>query len=357
MTKSTAIASQQTENVSERENSIQSFPDPFAVIKDLRPINRLPKQAIEKLAPHAEKVQINKGKSLLNTIKHREFVFFLLDGQLELTKENGESEPMSGQDSNALSALDRRTRGVSDIVCVEPCILAKLPWRHLEESLMQFAPNELESNTLEVKEILSSTSSDWMVRLLQSDLLAALPPANIQQVMSAVEPLQVKKDEVIIRQGDDPDHFYVAEKGQFAVLREVESSKREIQLAKLKSGDFFGEEALITGNQRSTTVKAITDGMVLKVHGDTFKRSIVEPTVVQLGNTATQERLAEDSRLIDVRESEQFSSGAIPDSINLVLKLLRINSNRLDKEIPYITAARRTQRGGTRGIFVAGERF
>lgn len=332
------IADLGTSETTERDE-IAQFPDAVSVIKQLRPINRLPAEAIEKLAAKTEKLSTEKGTSLFNTIKDREFVYFLLDGEINLIKESAPAELMSSDDDGARSALDRRTKNVSDIVCTKPCILAKLSWRELEQNLLEFAPNELDSNTLEVKEILSSTCSDWMVRLLQSDLLAALPPANIQEVMSAVEPLQVKKDETIIRQGDDPDHFYVIEKGQYGVLRHIESSGREVQLAKLKTGDFFGEEALITGNKRGTTVKALANGMVLKVHGNTFTQSIVEPTVVKIGGTAAQERLGDGSILIDVRETELYEAGSIAGSINLVLKLLRINSNQLDKEANYITVA------------------
>ena len=315
------------------------FPDPTAVISRLRPVNRLPKKAIESLASHAEKVEIAKQCSIIELIRDREFVYYLLDGKLTLFKDESTRESISGQDEVALSPLDRRTRGFNDLVCADKCVLAKLPWRRLEELLMEFAPNELDSS-LEVKEILSSTSSDWMVRLLQSDLLADLPPSAIQEVMSAVEPLEVKKDEIIIRQGDDPDHFYIIETGSYDVVRQTESSARQVQLATLKAGDFFGEEALITGNKRGTSVKASTNGMLLKVHRSTFTKSIVEPTVTRLDADEAYLKFQQtDCQFIDVRERELFEKGSLPRSLNLVLKLLRINSNQLGKEKTYVTVA------------------
>ena len=333
--KSTATSDDKGKN----PGSTGRFPDPTVAIGNLRPICRLPEKSIESLASHLEKVQVAEGQSLVEKLKDRQYVYYLLDGKLTLTYNSGTSETLSQADDAAQNPLDRRIQGVSDIVSATACVLAKLPWRQLEEYLLQFAPNELDSNTLEVKDVLSSTCSDWMVRLLQSELLSALPPANIQEVMSAVEPLQVRKDETIIRQGDDPDHFYVIEKGQFTVTRHLESSGRDIQLAKLTTGDFFGEEALITGNKRGTTVKAASGGMVLKVHGDTFKRSIVEPTVYKMSSDTARKSLQEGRLIVDVREEEQFAAGAIPNSINLVLKLLRINSNQLDKDASYITAS------------------
>ena len=178
-----------------------------------------------------------------------------------------------------------------------------------------------------------------MVRLLQSELLSGLPAANIQQVMSAVEPIQVRQDELIIQQGDAPDHFYIVEKGEFCVIRHVETSGRDVQLAKLKAGDFFGEEALITGNKRGTSVKAASAGLLLKVHGDTFTQSIVEPTVARVSAGEASTQLKAGAILLDVRESERFEAGKLPGSENLVLKLLRINSNQLDKNLQYVTVA------------------
>jgi CRP-like cAMP-binding protein len=53
----------------------------------------------------------------------------------------------------------------------------------------------------------------------------------------------------------------VEESGGASVLK---SDKDRLQLATLKEGDFFGEQALITKEPRSATVIALTDVQLLK---------------------------------------------------------------------------------------------
>ena len=332
-----ALSSPQDQN-SDNVSLGDKFPDPIKVIETLRPVNQLPPAAVEKLAELTEKCTVEPGVSITEIIKDRAFVCYLIVGSLQIVEHGKNSEVIRFDHDDAKNALDRRIQDSSDIVAAEQSILAKIPWGKLEDLLLEFAPSNLDS-TLEVKEILATTCSDWMVRLLQSELLSGLPASNIQQVMSAVEPLQVRPEEMIIHQGDAPDHFYIIEKGEYGVIRHAEKSGRDIQLAKLKPGEFFGEEALITGNERGTSVKALSEGMLLKVHGDTFTKAIVEPTVSRVGASDVLDQIQAGAVMLDVREPERFNAGAVPASQNLVLKLLRINSNQLDKETHYVTAA------------------
>ena len=215
--KNAALSSSQKQG---HENQFEEhgFPEPVDVITPLRPVNQLPIDAIEKLAEVTEKYPVAKGRSIVDVIKDRSFVYYLITGSLNIVNDGKTTERITSDQDDTKNALDRRIKESSDVVAAEPCILAKIPWGKLEDLLLQFAPSNLDS-ALEVMEILTTPCSDWMVRLLQSELLSGLPAANIQQVMSGVEPIQIRKDELIIQQGDAPDHFYIIEKGKFSVIR------------------------------------------------------------------------------------------------------------------------------------------
>ena len=58
-----------------------------------------------------------------------------------------------------------------------------------------------------------------------------------------------KAGEVVIKQGDDGDYFYVITEGRCLVTRETPLSRDGLKLAELRVGDRFGEEALISGRQ------------------------------------------------------------------------------------------------------------
>ncbi|MBF0494563.1 MAG: cyclic nucleotide-binding domain-containing protein, partial [Candidatus Omnitrophica bacterium] len=84
------------------------------------------------------------------------------------------------------------------------------------------------------------------------------------------EPASYKKDDVIVRQGDAGDKFFVITRGEAKVLRrELDGSVKEI--AVLGKGDFFGEMALINGTgQREASVQATTDTDVLVLTKEEF---------------------------------------------------------------------------------------
>lgn len=315
------------------------FADAQNVIQELRPINRLPEEAVAKLAELTDNLSVSAGVTVSNMVRESDYVHYLVEGTLGLVDSNNEKKILSAGSAECKTAIDRRLNGSVDLVAETNCFLARLPWSELENFLLQHAPDELSSSTLEVKEILSSTCSDWMVRLLQSDLISMLPAANIQEVLASVDVLELSPGEVVINQGDDPDHFYIIEAGKFCVFRDIQSTGRQVELATLSTGDFFGEEALITGDKRGTSVKATTKAKLLKVHGEQFKKSIVEPTIARESLDEVHERLNNGATLIDVRTSEQYKLGHVPNSINLVLQLLRINSNQLDKQSGYVVGA------------------
>ena len=155
----------------------------------LRPINRLPKQAVENIAAQAYLYQASAGESLMQRISDEKYVHYLLDGSVQIFCANSKTETLIASDPTAKNALGRITKSAQDIVANCPSTLGQLPWEALEKFLIQYAPAEL-SSTLEVQEILSATSSDWMVRLLQSDLFSMLPAGNIQKVLASIEFLE-----------------------------------------------------------------------------------------------------------------------------------------------------------------------
>lgn len=80
--------------------------------------------------------------------------------------------------------------------------------------------------------------------------------------------------EIIVRQGQVGDCMYVVQNGQVEVLQEEDG--KEVPLAVLGKGDFFGEMALFDHEVRSATVRAHGEALVLTVEKKTFLRRIHE---------------------------------------------------------------------------------
>ena len=108
-----------------------------------------------------------------------------------------------------------------------------------------------QTGTYEVNELQAGngngTGDDWMTMLLQSRAFHRIPPANLQAVFMRMQRMNYVAGDVVIRQGDEGDYFYVIMNGRCAVSRETPLNREGIRLAELGMGETFGEEALISG--------------------------------------------------------------------------------------------------------------
>ncbi len=95
-------------------------------------------------------------------------------------------------------------------------------------------------------------------------ILLPLPPDVRRQVILKMQPLTFHFGDVIVREGDEADSFYVLRAGRARVVKGSEGDG-EIVLNTLRAGDSFGEAALLKAERRSATVRAIDDVTVLRL--------------------------------------------------------------------------------------------
>lgn len=81
------------------------------------------------------------------------------------------------------------------------------------------------------------------------------------------------KGEIIVEQGHAGDSLYIIKEGSASVSVHV-SAGTEKEIARLLRGDFFGEMALLTGEPRSATVKALDDVEVIVIYKEALKQLI-----------------------------------------------------------------------------------
>lgn len=80
--------------------------------------------------------------------------------------------------------------------------------------------------------------------------------------------------EVIVRQGESGDCMYEILEGTVEVLRE--KNGKEVCLAVLSKGDFFGEMAIFEREVRSATVRAMGEVRAITIDKKTLLRRISE---------------------------------------------------------------------------------
>ncbi len=98
-------------------------------------------------------------------------------------------------------------------------------------------------------------------------LFSDLSPTAFGALTRALDLEKVSPGDVVLRQGEPGDSFYVIASGLFRVERSGETAE-PVVLAHLDDGAFFGEMALLSGEPRAASVVAETDGELLKIRAD-----------------------------------------------------------------------------------------
>jgi CRP-like cAMP-binding protein len=100
------------------------------------------------------------------------------------------------------------------------------------------------------------------VRQIYDEWLAkALPQLSEEQLIAATaqsENVKFSPGQIIFRQGDLADKFYIITKGQVDVLRMDKKTGQEVQVARLSEGQYFGEIGVLGRTERTATCKAVT---------------------------------------------------------------------------------------------------
>jgi len=176
----------------------------------------------------------------------------------------------------------------------------------------------------------------WMFQMIQSEIFRDLPTENIERFFSAVERCEHKSGDVIVTQGEPGDYYYMVAEGECVVSRKVVMISFDI--AELKTGSSFGEEALISGGKRNATITMKTDGVLMRLSKENFTELLKHPTIKSI-SAADAARQVQDgtAALLDVRMESEHGAKSLHDSLNIPLYKLRERLEELDKSITYIT--------------------
>jgi CRP-like cAMP-binding protein len=136
-------------------------------------------------------------------------------------------------------------------------------------------------------------------RLTTEKILAALPDANqttLYGLGTEVKRQIYKPGAVIVQKGEAAEHFYVIIRGDVEI---VQPDPQEAVVARLRSGQYFGEIGLLRGGKRIATVRAALDENdeveVMVIHRQTFLKIMEELQLSQKDIAAVMaHRLQED---------------------------------------------------------------
>ena len=103
-------------------------------------------------------------------------------------------------------------------------------------------------------------------------LFSSLNDHQRAQIADSLRAEQVRKDDVVFRQGDEGDKFYIVEEGTLVAMKSTNAGP-EKQVMRFSAGDYFGELAMLNDQPRAATIRVTSDfATILSMDRDTFKR-------------------------------------------------------------------------------------
>ncbi len=181
---------------------------------------------------------------------------------------------------------------------------------------------------------------------MRMDTFQQLPAERFTELINRFETCDTRQGDVVIRQGETGDYYYLVRDGRFSVSRKTRDGKTGT-LAELGPGDVFGEEALISNAPRNATVTSMGDGLLVRLAKASFDE-LLKPTLIRaLSHAETEKMLKNGAGLLDVRTEDEFGQGALRIAQNLPLYRLRRVLDQLDKGKPYILCCQTGLRSNT----------
>jgi MFS family permease len=101
-------------------------------------------------------------------------------------------------------------------------------------------------------------------------LFAALSPARVEDAERRAEVVGLEPGEVVIRQGEEADRFYVIASGLVEVTQDAGEGEGARMLRRMGPGEGFGEIGLLTGAPRTATVTAVEQTMLAAIGKASF---------------------------------------------------------------------------------------
>ena len=323
------------------------------VLKTLVPPNALNAENFQELAGKAFVEEIAAGKTIFKIGDLDRKTTYLLQGSVELTAEDGQVTKLVGGTDMAKHPLANLQPRKHTAKAVTACNITRFDSDLLDILLTWDQLSGIEVSEIQVEED-HDDASDWMTRILQSRAFLQVPPANIQAMFMRIQEVPMNAGEVVIKQGDVGDYYYIIKNGKAKVTRASKTGS-ELTLASLKDGDAFGEEALLSEAKRNATVTMDNDGSLMRLSKEDFNALLKEPLLSWLNLAEAQELVAGGAKWLDVRLESEHANTGLKDSENIPLFMLRLKVDSLDPNTPYIVYCD-TGRRSSAAAFLLSER-
>ena len=328
------------------------------VLASLEPISSFNPARLRELLDYCHVENVAEGSDPFKDRTLAGQSVYLLRGELEVVFEDGNHVVIRSGSEWARHPVGKRQPEIRSSRALSKVQLLRVDDDLLDRMVTwdQFTSHE-ELKTMAVKE----GAETAVKRLLSSGMFSAenlnnspfahLPPANIGKLLNCIEAIAVWDKDVIIREGEDGDYYYLIESGRAQVTRLVGGAN--LVLADIKSGDVFGEEALISDSKRNATVTMKSNGVLLRLKKEDFLELMQEPLLHRISFKDAREKVAQGAVWVDVRHPPEYRYDKLPGAINVPLNDIRNAIGVLNKATTYIAYCQSGRRSSAAAFILA----
>lgn len=323
------------------------------LLKSFSPLDGLKRDNLAALARKVQVRELSPQQILFKEGDTEKRTVYVVSGSLELIDQGAVQEVVEGGSESARNPVSpmfprRVTAKARD----------RVQYISIDSDLLDVMLTWDQTGSYEVSELKGASDvggDDWMTMLLQTKAFHKIPPANIQAIFMRMQQINYKSGDIVLKQGSEGDYFYVLTRGKCLVTRETPLNKEGIKLAELHVGETFGEEALISDAKRNATVTMLTDGAVMRLGKDDFKRLLNEPMLDWVSLAEAEEIVRGGGQWLDVRLPSEFENQHQDGAVNIPLYFIRLKINTLDPEKKYVVCCD-TGRRSSAGAYILSER-
>jgi len=328
-------------------------------LKALEPVASLPEARLNELVGlcQVETASKNSNPFLVRGVEGQ--AVYLVRGELMLTYPDGSSKVLVGGSERSRYPLVRRgeiftgAKAITEVELVridDDLLDVMATW---DEAASADSPAGHKGAEDERSPLASWTlmSGMFSVSSLKHGAFSQLPSAHINELLRRFERIDVKKGDVVIREGAEGDFYFVIETGRCKVERMIGGVS--MMLAEPKSGDAFGEEALVSEAKRNATVTMKTDGVLLRLSKKDFAGLLREPLLHRISAEEARDKVANGAQWVDVRYPSEYQYDKLAGAINIPLSEIRNAFGVLDKGKEYVLYCQSGRRSAAAAFLLA----
>lgn len=314
------------------------------LIAGLEPISTLAPEQLAELLTDIRVLAIDTGAELRASTIPAHRLVYLLEGEVQLSPARSEGCIVRGGSTEARHPLPLETEHAcaralepGTVAFIDPDLLDRLlTWSQIS------VPDE--AVVMAEGRIITVDKTNCLRAMLRSSTFRNLPAANLEELLHRMEPIFVPAGQVVIRQGDQGDYFYMIDEGVALVTHNPDNDEDCIEIAELEAGTTFGEAALLSDTPRNATVSMMTDGILLRLSREDFNKLLSQPTLQWLDLDGARRRVDEGGTWIDVRLPSEYEHAHLPGALNIPIPALHRAARALDRHRHYICYCQTGQR-------------